>query len=567
MTPVTFDGNFGFVHEAHGDCAVVMCSAMGHEQLCASRGWRELAELISAAGFPVLRFDWAGCGDSLGDESDPDRLEAWTASLAAAVEQARSRFQTRRIILLGLRLGATLAARSAAVLGAEGLVLLAPAITGRAYSRELMAANAVGTSQTIETASPGVDVAGFRTTQQTLADLAPIDLRKLGHPPSPNVLLVTPEGQFQAEDLENALTALGAVVQRTPFDGYGEFLGDITLSQSPRGVFEAVVQWLKQTCTITQRAKDVERPEPAVFQTATFREEAVQFGPGDSLFGIHCRPVTGVANGGTAVIILNTGLNPHVGWARLAVRFARRWADQGIASLRIDVGGIGDSPPLPGRSTQPLYELELLADVREAITRMKAEGYARIVLFGACSGAWLGFHTLLQDERASGLIMVNLAKFVWRPEFSLTITQGFKGSGFYLGRMLQLETWTRALRGNVNLAGIGTELLRRGLRVLKARVTSIANPNRNENNDTAIVQAAFRTLAVRNVPMLVAFSDEDAASDELFLHFGPDARGLRKMPNVTVSRLGATDHSISAAPSQDRLFAIAQDFLAARLAG
>jgi alpha-beta hydrolase superfamily lysophospholipase len=562
MTPVVFDGTFGFLHEAPGDCAVVMCAAMGHEQLCASRGWRELAADIAAAGFPVLRFDWAGCGDATGSEDDPDQLAAWQASLRAAVREARARFQTNRIVLLGLRLGATLAACQAHELDAEGLALLAPAMSGRHYGRELAASNAVGTSQGSDDTHGGVEVAGFVTTRQTLTDLTGLDLRKLAQRPAARVALISPPEHIQADAIEAALAALGSEVTRKTLQGYEAFLADITLSRSPRETFADVIDWLKANFALTLRPAPSPAGEPASITTQDFREEALQFGPDHGLFAILCRPALETRDP-LAVIILNTGLNPHVGWARLGVRFARRWAAQGIASLRLDVAGIGDSPPRPERAGLPLYDEALIEDVSAAIALMRARGYEKIVLFGACSGAWLAYQTQLRAMQASGIVLVNQARFIWRSDYSLSIKQGFKGNSFYAGRAFQLETWLRLLRGDINVRGLGMELARRLLRIARTKLGAVLRVSRTPN-DTSLVRAAFRRLAAQGTPVMMAYSDDDEAADELFLHFGPGARRLRKHVNVSLARLGPTDHAISSKPAQDRLFSLTQAFLDAR---
>ena len=57
MTPISFAGRFGWLHEADGGTGVVLCGAQGYEQLCAHRSWRVLGERIAALGYPTLRFD------------------------------------------------------------------------------------------------------------------------------------------------------------------------------------------------------------------------------------------------------------------------------------------------------------------------------------------------------------------------------------------------------------------------------------------------------------------------------------------------------------------------------
>src|SRR4051812_34012890 len=60
---------------------VILCPPVGHEQLHAHRSLRHLADALAAAGLPVLRFDYAGTGDSGGSDDDPDRVSAWLANV------------------------------------------------------------------------------------------------------------------------------------------------------------------------------------------------------------------------------------------------------------------------------------------------------------------------------------------------------------------------------------------------------------------------------------------------------------------------------------------------------
>src|SRR5437773_7734152 len=59
---------FGCYHEPSLErrrkCAVVVCQPVGHEYINSHRALRQLAARLCDAGFPVLRFDYYGCGDS-----------------------------------------------------------------------------------------------------------------------------------------------------------------------------------------------------------------------------------------------------------------------------------------------------------------------------------------------------------------------------------------------------------------------------------------------------------------------------------------------------------------------
>src|SRR5665213_827878 len=135
--PVAFDGCAGWLHPAGGRTAVLLCSPWGYEALCIRRAWRMLGDSLAAAGFPTLRFDYPGTGDSLGEAEDSASLETLKASIRRAAEELRALTRARRIVLVGQGLGASLAAELAPELEAAGLALLAPAVRGREYLREL----------------------------------------------------------------------------------------------------------------------------------------------------------------------------------------------------------------------------------------------------------------------------------------------------------------------------------------------------------------------------------------------------------------------------------------------
>ena len=135
------------------------------------------SDRLAARGLPTLVFDWEGTGDSLGSDRDPDRLAAWEASLAAAVAALRRETGVREIVFVGLRLGATLAARVAA--GRDdvaALVALAPVVAGRGWVREQKSlARLLRVRKDDEPADSdeqgGFALAGFFTSSDTAAAL------------------------------------------------------------------------------------------------------------------------------------------------------------------------------------------------------------------------------------------------------------------------------------------------------------------------------------------------------------------------------------------------------------
>src|SRR5260221_4633500 len=108
---------FGCYHEPSASrlrsCGILICQPIGHEYVNAHRALRQLAVRLAEAGFPVLRFDYYGCGDSSGNTEDASILQ-WSADISAAISELRRRTGLFRVCMVGLRLGGALATLVAA---------------------------------------------------------------------------------------------------------------------------------------------------------------------------------------------------------------------------------------------------------------------------------------------------------------------------------------------------------------------------------------------------------------------------------------------------------------------
>lgn len=143
ITPICFGNSarhlFGIYHapQAQGRAsrpAVILCNAFGQEAIRAHRFQRLLAERLTCAGHAVLRFDYYGTGDSMGDDVDVD-LDGWSQDLLTAHRELQCRSGATRIVWAGMRLGATAALQAArnAPTNLASLVLWEPVLDGARY--------------------------------------------------------------------------------------------------------------------------------------------------------------------------------------------------------------------------------------------------------------------------------------------------------------------------------------------------------------------------------------------------------------------------------------------------
>lgn len=118
---------------------IVICPPMGQEYIRSHRTLKQLAIRLADAGFPVLRFDYFASGDSAGDSREAT-VRQWQRDIRTAIEELRGRRYLESITLIGLRLGASLAASVGGTLSfVDKLVLWDPIISGSEYLQQLSA--------------------------------------------------------------------------------------------------------------------------------------------------------------------------------------------------------------------------------------------------------------------------------------------------------------------------------------------------------------------------------------------------------------------------------------------
>lgn len=226
MQPVYFAGPagplFGCYHPPRGsdrNTAVLLANAHGHEYIQFHRVFRQLARMLSEAGFSVLRFDYSGCGDSVGG---PElwSLERWSADMDSALAELQRLADTEHIGVVGLRLGGTIACRKTPRRSSlRFLILWDPVVSGRAFLQEQRAAHQsmLHYAHVLLTkdAAAGEEVLGFPVPETWAGELDALQLETLLHCPARRVLLIESNSAHSQAALHDALTRLGTVQQQS----------------------------------------------------------------------------------------------------------------------------------------------------------------------------------------------------------------------------------------------------------------------------------------------------------------------------------------------------------------
>jgi alpha-beta hydrolase superfamily lysophospholipase len=540
--------------------AVLLVGPLGWDDVASYRPRHDWAEVLAAQGHPAARIDLPGTGDSAGGPGDPGRLPAWTAAVEAAVAWLRLAAGLPRVAVVGIGAGGLIAAAAQAEgAGADELVLWGVPARGRTAIRELQAFAQMEAPQLgAPSGAPegGLAAGGFTQSAETVEALNAIDLRAAPLAGTARALLLGRDGVAPDKALAERLREEGADVTTAAGHGFGAMHGEPHDAQAPGAVIDEVLAWL-DAAPATAPEADAAPPAPAhVGEAADLggARERVLTVPfeGGALFGVVTEPVAQPAR--ATALLLNAGAIRHIGPNRMWVEAARRWAGLGVATVRLDVQGIGDAEGLPARNADTtLYVPVYIAQVRAAVDAAEQAGLpAPFVLGGLCSGAYWALHAALEDDRVTSAVLLNPRLLVWDEEL---VERRRRRHALRRPRVRGLR---KLVRGQIGLAWF-----RRRARELARELPRILRRRRLRTPATALEECAGRIEAARDTRFVLAFSGEEPLCDELS-EDGTLAR-LEALGHVRRETLPGTDHTLRSVPAQQAAHAVLDAAVAAEL--
>lgn len=585
---------FGWLHrpstDSHARMGVVLCSPIGQESLNAHRSVRHLADTLASAGLTTLRFDYDGCGNSAGDDRDADRLVAWIDSVRAAIEAIKLEADVDRVLLVGLRFGATLATLAAASrTDLAGVVAIAPVTSGRGLVREWKTIGLVrgwrrrdgvdgSSGAAAATADGSIEVAGYVMTAQTCESVGKISLLEVAPLVCP-VLVIDRDDVSGSERWLEKLTAAAVRVERVVLPGFLAMMRDPAYAQVPIDMVHAVVAWARQCVDEIPAAGERQSPprdpsaiapsqsavfacavegQPSVVETLLIRhDDGVQFG----ILSEPLRPPGSPADAAPALMLVNSGAVHLVGPNRLYVTLARHFASLGFVVLRVDLSGLGDSDAHQGEPQVAPYTRLGLRDIERWLVHLKNLRLVKACdLLGICSGGFHAFRSALVGLPFAKVLSLNPVNFYWTEGMQLDVPihdhkhEVVRLAAGYRRSVLDPQKWRRLLVGDVDV--------RLAARVVGRRISSRARligqklarlfRVRLKNDLTEDVKLA----SSRETRLELIFSEGDPGLSILTEQAGSMVEKLRRAGRLVVMEVPGADHTFSSESSRNDLKAM-----------
>ena len=257
--------------------------------------------------------------------------------------------------------------------------------------------------------------------------------------------------------------------------------------------------------------------------------EPVIFESGDNrLVGLIHVPRTTATQ---AVIILVGGPQYRAGAHRQYVHLARHLAENGIAAMRFDWTGIGDSEgDYPGFT-------DLSGDFNAALSCLtqRLPQLREISLWGLCEGASAILIDGVRDHRVTGAILVNPWVRTETGEAKAFVKH------YYAGRVFSGQFWLRLLKGDVAIGKSVADFMR------KTRL-SLKETGGETSGETGTFQSRMlRGLKGFSGRVLLIQSGHDLVAREFddFVSGDPDWHAALAEADVARRDLADSDHTFS----------------------
>ena len=542
----------------------VLCPSIAQEHLRGQRHYRALARLLAEQGVSSLRFDYPATGNSTGDSIDeesggPDLAARWTESIRDAVEHARSLSPGADVVIVARRFGALLAARALDGMSTPvtSLVLWDPSLTGHAHLRELRLREAarldVLFAKELDRTDPGIALQseGHRFGATTVEALTALTLdadaprvRQIHvvgeNGPRTQRVLARWEAQADAPSVTWHATSDAAFDWANP---EGASLPDETLDAVVRAVGEA-----RAASAPSESSAPATTPRVEISYASrggrVIRERLERFGDDDALFGVHSFPADG-GDAKAAVLVLATGIEPTPGFGDAWTRFARKAATRGVAVLRIDFRGNGESDAKPGGRENVSYLAGRVDDVRTGVAWLRERWpNVPVVVTGVCTGGFYGVHGAAARVPMDRVIAINPQ--LWCSEQDSASNSTPDQAVFVAQRstaaLQDASKWVRLLRG-----GYRREDVILAIRGLVARaLAGVRHVGRSGGSlGGGLPRLDLTRLFPPDAPIDLVFSQDDFGYEHLLAHGRRKVARLLARPHMRLHLIEGVDHTFS----------------------
>ena len=251
---------------------------------------------------------------------------------------------------------------------------------------------------------------------------------------------------------------------------------------------------------------------------------------GESLVGILAKPSQAASSSGVIVVV--GGPQYRVGSHRQFVLLSKELAGAGIACLRFDYRGMGDSEG-DARDFTAVSD-----DIRSAVDTFiaRSPNIKHIVLWGLCDGATAAAFYAAEDSRISGLVLLNPWVHTEHAEATVYLKR------YYLRRLASVTFWRKVRQGEFNFFRGFADLKQMLRKVFRGAGKPVSGSLESE---LSLPDRLYRSLNRRPIPVLTILSGKDFVANEFDDLVKRDTKWQHLAKSLEVVKLRGADHTFS----------------------
>lgn len=262
---------------------------------------------------------------------------------------------------------------------------------------------------------------------------------------------------------------------------------------------------------------------------------------GDRLVGIIAQPERPTETG---VVIIVGGPQYRAGSHRQFTLLARHLAEQGIASIRFDYRGMGDSEG-------EMRNFEVIdADIHAAIDALMAQmpRIKKVVLWGLCDAASAALYYGPTDTRVAGMVLLN----PWVHTEAGAARARLKH--YYLARLMSKAFWAKLLSGKVSIgASVGDLAKSAGKAAASPGIAAMpADPRHGSSGYIDRMLESFKQFRGETQCVL---SGQDLTAQEFIALIENDKnwRNTLRRKKILLETITDANHTFSSSPWREKV--------------
>ncbi|MGZ3235893.1 MAG: hydrolase 1, exosortase A system-associated [Burkholderiaceae bacterium] len=279
------------------------------------------------------------------------------------------------------------------------------------------------------------------------------------------------------------------------------------------------------------------------FKATNFEEHAIHFACADSwLCGIVSVPEQAFSRG---VVIVVGGPQYRVGSHRQFTLLARQLAAQGVAVMRFDYRGMGDS-------TGEARTFEFVDDdLRCAIDKFMEEvpHLKEVVLWGLCDAASAALFYAYQDQRVTGLVLLNPWARTEEGIAKATLKH------YYITRLFERNLWQKILRGRFDYVATIKSATALVCNAFLGKKSGAADASGIAHQNMSLPDRMYHGLNQFKGRTLVILSGNDLTGKEFsdLIHSSKKWQKLISTSNLQRKELAGANHTFSRREWRDQV--------------